>query len=152
MFLPAPLLQHLLHPHITLDHEVLMPLDKRHGSAVGYTGGVLTHIHNDFVLLPQLHAGVPVVHPPQQQQYHPQHHQQQQQQPTHTLLHPSALPAPTVQVVEQHTYVHLPSQEEPLLTRTQAAMPRQITCPACFSQGPTHVTRQSGCCAYLVSK
>lgn len=87
------------------------------------------------------------------QQPLPQQHMPQQQ-PVPAVMHPSALPAvrpPAVHVLEQHTYVHLPSQEEPLITHSSCAMPRQITCPMCFRQGPTMVTRQPGCCAYLVS-
>lgn len=84
---------------------------------------------------------------------HPQQRQQiQQQQPA--VMHPSALPAlrpPPVHVVEQHTYVHLSAQDEPLITRSSCALPRHITCPACFSSTSTVVSRQSGCCAYLVS-
>lgn len=106
-------------------------------------------------------AGAPVMYPAQQQsqQQYQQPQQQQyqqipQQQPSAAVMHPSALPAlrpPPIHVVEQHnTYVHLPAQDEPLITRSAVARPRQITCPACFTSGPTVVTRQPGCCAYLV--
>lgn len=121
-----------------------------------------TPTHPCIMAVPTLPpAGAPVMHPAQQQQYPQQQQQQyqqlpqqQQQQPAAGLVHPSALPAlrpPPVHVVEQHTYVHLPAQDEPIITRSSAAMPRHITCPACFMSGPTHVTRQPGCCAYLVS-
>lgn len=83
---------------------------------------------------------------------HPQQQQLQQPQQQPAVMHPSALPAlrpPPVHVVEQHTYVHLPSQDEPLITRSSCAMPRHITCPACFSSTSTVVSRQSGCCTYL---
>jgi hypothetical protein len=84
--------------------------------------------------------------------YAQQQQQQQQQQQLHyapaQVPPTAALQPPPVHVVQQHQ--HIVVVDEPLIVRSRAAAPRFVTCPSCFSSGPTVVKRESGCCTYLV--